>query len=94
MKIKSNADSSFKIDGIVIVPGLKNYRQLDASKREVKYQLGVLKAEGVLEFNEIIEVNLNELPFVKEEKKQEPVAQIEIKVESAPVVKKKKKSKK
>ena len=70
MVITSKVNSGFKIDGILILPGTRNYKQLDASKREVRYQLGILKAEGHIDFKEAIVTDVKELPFVKEEKKK------------------------
>jgi hypothetical protein len=55
MKILSKASSSFKIDGVTIVPGIQNYKKIDPSKPWVKYQLGILKADGIIDFNELIE---------------------------------------
>ena len=70
MKIKSNVNSGFKIDGVLIVPGVGNY-PLNYKKKHIAYQLGILKEEGKIEYNELIKVDRNQLPFSKDEEKKE-----------------------
>ena len=66
MKILSKANTDFFIDGIRIVPGLKNYKKIDPSKPHVKYQLGILKADGAIDFKEKIEApGKDVMPFEK-----------------------------
>jgi hypothetical protein len=66
MKILSRANTSFNLaDGTVIVPGLKNYKKIDLN-RAVKYQLGILKADKVIDFNELLPSRPHRLPIVVE----------------------------
>jgi hypothetical protein len=67
MKITSYANSDFPIDGVSILPGTKNYKKIDPSKREVRYQLGILKADKIIDFKELIPARPHRLPFVEEE---------------------------
>ncbi|MCK5610773.1 hypothetical protein KAR91_53365 [Candidatus Pacearchaeota archaeon] len=88
MIIISKANSVFEIDGIDILPGKKNYKKLDASKREVRYQLGILKGDGVIDFKELIPARPHRLPFIGKEQGEKEDAE-DLKGEKAKAEKKK-----
>jgi hypothetical protein len=74
MRIKSNRDNGFKIDGVLIYPGVRNY-PLDYKKKHIAYQLSILKSEGMIDFNEIINIDPDKLPFEAEEQANDDVKQ-------------------
>jgi len=72
IKIKSNVNSGFKIDGVLILPGVGLY-QLDYKAKHIAYQLGILKSEGLIDFDNIIKVDTKSLPFEEEVKTDDDV---------------------
>lgn len=80
MKIISKASVAFKIGDTTIFPGGHNYPRLKPKDPAVRYQLGILKSEGILDFGEIVEVDPEVLPFTKKEiKKEKKNAQADVK---------------
>jgi len=66
MKINSKAPISFSIMGTEIYPGINNYRGIDPKDRATLFQLVVLKNDGIIDYNENLEFDLNKLPFENE----------------------------
>lgn len=69
MKIISKSKVEFKLGDTAIFPGGHNYPRLNPKDPAVRYQLGILKEEKILEFGEIIEVDPNDLSFAVATKK-------------------------
>jgi len=73
IKILSKAKDEFEIDGVTILPGLKKYN-LDTKKRHIRYQLVLLKNEGIIDFNERLKFDMKTLPVDHKLDKEEAEA--------------------
>lgn len=62
MKITSNAQANFWIGDVFIKGGTHNYN-IDYKKRNVAYVLATMQREGIIAFDEVIELAPDVLPF-------------------------------